>query len=124
MTSATELNSQQIDDIARTCHEANRALCQAFGDFSQESWDRAPEWQRESAIKGVTLHLENRKLGPQASHEAWMADKQAQGWVYGSEKDPDRKQHPCMVSFDQLPPEQQAKDYVFRAIVHAMRPLA
>ena len=28
---------------------------------------------------------------------------------------------PCMVPFADLPAAQQAKDYIFRAIVHAMR---
>lgn len=106
-------------DIARICHEANAALCQAFGDNSQPSWDQAPQWQRDSALIGVSLHLGNPDLGPQASHESWMANKLEAGWHYGPVKDPELKTHPCIVAFDQLPAEQQAKDFVFRAIVHA-----
>lgn len=109
------------EPIARVCHEANRALCQAFGDFSQPSWDAAPQWQRDSALIGVDLHLGNQDLGPEASHESWMAHKREAGWRYGAVKDVDAKTHPCMVEFSGLPPEQQAKDFVFRAIVHAMR---
>ena len=41
--------------------------------------------------------------------------------MYGPVKDLDAKQHPCMVPFEQLPVEQQAKDYIFRAVVHALR---
>jgi acyl-homoserine lactone acylase PvdQ len=108
------------EQIARVCHEANRALCQAFGDSSQPTWDDAPQWQRDSALIGVDLHLGNPELGPAASHESWMAHKLATGWQYGATKDTDAKTHPCMVPFGALPPEQQAKDFVFRAVVHAM----
>ncbi len=55
-----------------------------------------------------------------ASHDSWMAQKVAEGWVYGPEKNPELKQHHCIVPFDALPVEQQAKDFIFRGIVHAL----
>lgn len=107
-------------EIARVCHEVNRAYCQALGDDSQVEWHDAPEWQRDSAIAGVEMHLLNPNAGPQASHESWMAQKVADGWVYGPEKHPELKVHPCIVPFDQLPAAQQAKDFIFRAVVHGI----
>lgn len=109
-----------VEMIARTCHEANRALCQAFGDDSQLPWAEAADWQRESAIKGVEFALANPAASPSAQHDAWYRDKVADGWVFGFTKDPVAKTHPCMVPYDQLSPEQKAKDYVFKAIVNAM----
>lgn len=108
-------------DIARVCHEVNRAYCQALGDQSQVPWADAPDWQRHSAHNGVRLHLES-EAGPDASHENWMAEKVADGWRYGETKDPEAKTHPCLVPFDALPREQQAKDHIFRAVVHALAP--
>ena len=110
------------DQIARVCHEVNRAYCQALGDNSQPTWDDAPQWQRDSAALGVKLHTTNLDAGPQASHESWMAQKLAEGWTYGPTKDPEAKTHHCLVPFDQLPREQQAKDFIFRAVVHALMP--
>ena len=110
------------EQIARVCHEANKALCDSQGDFSQKEWDRAPGWQRESALNGVHLHLTDPSASPAASHESWMAEKVADGWVYGRIKNEAAKTHPCIVPFDQLPPHQQAKDHLFRAIVHALAP--
>lgn len=106
--------------IARTCHEVNRAYCDAFGDLTQPAWEDAPQWQKDSAILGVKLHTEN-DVGPEASHESWMAQKVAEGWVYGLVKDPKAKTHYCIVPFDMLPREQQAKDFIFRAVVHVLR---
>ena len=109
------------EQIARVCHEVNRAYCQALGDNSQPLWEEAPEWMKSSAINGVNLHLGNPNAGPEASHESWMAEKIATGWSYGPVKNADDKEHPCMVPFAQLPVEQQAKDYIFRAVVHALK---
>jgi len=109
-------------DIARACHEVNRAYCQALGDMSQPAWEDAPQWQKDSALLGVNLHVVDPNAGPEASHKSWMAQKVAEGWVYGPVKDPALKQHPCLVPFDQLPREQQAKDFIFRAVVHALMP--
>lgn len=111
------------EQIARVCHEVNRAYCQALGDHSQPAWEDAPMWQRDSARAGVDLHM-SKDVGPEASHESWMAQKVAEGWVYGPVKDPEAKTHHCIVPFDMLPKAQQAKDFIFRAVVHALRPTA
>lgn len=117
---ATVQSAEKIDRIAQVCHGVNRAYCQALGDNSQVEWDEAPAWQRESARMGVDLHLMGN-FGPEASHEAWMNQKLAEGWVYGPVKDAEKKEHPCMVAFNELPAEQQAKDFIFRAVVHALK---
>ncbi|WP_018865117.1 RyR domain-containing protein [Thioalkalivibrio sp. ARh3] len=109
------------EDIARVAHEANRAYCLSIGDDSQPTWEDAPEWQRDSAVAGVIAHLE-RDLTPEESHESWMRHKAEDGWVYGEEKDPEAKTHPCMVPYEQLPEEQQAKDALFSAVVSALEP--
>jgi len=107
--------------IARVAHEANRAWCAANGDYSQPSWEDAPDWQRDSAMLGVEFHRANPNAGDSASHDSWMAQKVRDGWVYGELKDPDATPptHHCMVPFDELPKVQQIKDALFRAIVHA-----
>ena len=107
-------------EIARVAHEVNRAYCQALGDMSQPTWDEAPQWQRESAMLGVELHTSGDH-GPEASHISWMNQKLDEGWKYGAFKDPENKLHPCLVPFDQLPVAQQAKDFIFRGVVHALR---
>jgi hypothetical protein len=111
-----------IEDIARICHEANESLCVTQQDFSQPSWDEAPDWQKSSAINGVKFHLDNPNATPENSHESWLAQKQAEGWKYGPVKNPETKEHPCFVPYAELPANQQAKDYLFRGIVHALAP--
>lgn len=109
--------------IAKAAHEINRAFCAALGDETQVAWEDAPEWQRASIISGVEMHLANPDATPEQSHESWLAQKLADGWAYGEIKDAEKKQHPCCVPYDQLPPEQKAKDYLFRAAVHQCKAL-
>jgi hypothetical protein len=118
----TANNEMTIWKIAEICHMANRAYCFTIGDTSQPIWSEAPQWQKESAYNGVVFHIDNPEAGDDASHENWRKHKLADGWVWGPDKNPDAKQHPCMVPFDALPIEQQRKDALFRAIVHALTP--
>ena len=99
--------------IAETCHEANRAICEAMGDKSQSPWTEANEMQKLSIIKGVHFAIKNPDLGPKDQHDAWRVDKTAEGWVYGRVKDPEKKTHPCLVSYESLPENQKIKDQVF-----------
>jgi hypothetical protein len=110
------------EQIARVAHEVNRAYCESLGDHTQLPWDQAPAWQRDSALTGVRLHLGDPWAGPAASHESWTAEKLRTGWVYGPVKDPVAKTHPCIMPLDELPREQQAKDYIFRGVVLALAP--
>jgi hypothetical protein len=110
--------------IAVVCHEANRALCEAQGDTSQVPWDQAPDWQKESAIKGVEFSLANPDAPASASHDSWLAEKERTGWKFGPVKDAEKKEHPCFVPYEQLPIGQQAKDHLFQGVVRALRGLA
>ncbi len=107
--------------IAAVAHDINRAYCLSIGDDSQPTWADAPEWQKRSALAGVDMHLANPDATPEQSHESWLEQKIAEGWVYGEVKDVENKQHPCCVPYDELAPEQKCKDYLFRAVVHALK---
>ena len=105
------------EQIAAVAHEVNRAYCHSIGDDSQPAWNDAPDWQQKSAIAGVEYHLENPSASPEDSHISWLKVKEADGWKYGPVKDPEKKEHPCYVPYKELPKEQQAKDYLFSAVV-------
>ena len=106
--------------IARIAHEVNRAYCRALGDHSQSPWREAPQWQKDSAINGVKFLLANPAATPEKMHDNWMRQKKDDGWTYSTVKNADKKEHPCMVPYDQLPKEQQVKDHLFHAVVKSM----
>lgn len=111
----------KLEYIAKACHEANRVWCQANGDFSQQHWQEAEQWQRDSAIVGVKYRGDNPQAKQDSQHNAWMQDKINDGWVFGEAKDAEKKTHPCIVPFEQLPEFQQKKDALFCAIVDALK---
>lgn len=113
------MNNQEI---ARVAHEVNRAFCSSIGDHSQPVWEDAPEWQQSSAVAGVEFIKANPNASPSASHESWLKQKTAEGWMYGETKDPVAKTHPCYVAYHDLPTEQKSKDYIFGAVVRALLP--
>lgn len=108
---------ERRERAAEAAHEVNRAYCLALGDTSQLPWKDAPEWQKASARNGVNFVLANPGGSPASSHESWLAEKARDGWTWGPVKDATAKTHPCIVPFEQLPREHQAKDFLFRAVV-------
>ena len=115
---------EEIINIAKRCHENNRDYCASIGDMSQPIWEDAPDWQKTSAINGVLFHLANPEALPSHSHDCWLSEKVAEGWIYGEVKDPDKKEHPCMVPYRDLPEEQKFKDQLFIQTVNQFRELA
>jgi RyR domain len=43
------------------------------------------------------------------AHDNWAQQRLVQGWTYGLKRDDARKEHPCLVPYDQLP--ESEKDY-------------
>ena len=109
-------------DIARICHEANRAYCRSIGDNSQKTWEKAPKWQQRSSCMGVRAILADTKVTPEELHEEWRSQKVSDGWVYGPKKNAAKKRHPCLMEYRGLPKEQRIKDELFLAIVKALSP--
>lgn len=110
----------KIEQIAKVCHQANKAFCESMGDHSQVDWEIAPENLRQSAINGVKFHINNPLSTPEDSHNNWLNFKKAEGWIYGEEKNMDLKTHPCMRPYSELPEFQQKKDYLFKYIVNIL----
>lgn len=105
--------AQAVYIAAAAAHEANRAYCLQSGDTSQPLWDEAPAWQQRTVMKGVWHIAENPDTYPEKSHENWLREKEADGWIYGPVKDAEKKQHPNMVPYADLPDEQRIKDAIF-----------
>lgn len=107
-------------DIAKVCHETNKAYCEVIGDFTQKPWEQAEHWQRLSCIAGVRWRLQNLKAKVSLQHDIWVANKVADGWRHGTVKSLEYKTHPCICTYQDLPPMQKIKDVLFVSIVLAL----
>jgi hypothetical protein len=104
------LESEQLMDvmqIAKVCHEANRAFCSGIGDDSHLPWEETSDDIKASAMDGVQKILNNPEMTPAESHVNWFYFKKKEGWKYGPVKDAEKKEHPCMVEYFALPVERR-----------------
>lgn len=111
---------EEITAIARTVHEAVRAWAAAHGQGAIPHWNSAPAWMRASSRESVQFVLDHPDADDGAQHDQWMAQKKRDGWVYGAVRDDDKKHHPMLVPFKDLPEFEKRKDTLLRAIVAAL----
>ena len=43
-------------------------------------------------------------------HEVWAAGRIADGWTYGENRDDEKKTHPCLVPYEELPEYEKEYD--------------
>lgn len=43
-------------------------------------------------------------------HEVWAESRISKGWVYGEQRDDEKKTHPCLVPYEELPEEEKEYD--------------
>lgn len=43
-------------------------------------------------------------------HEVWAESRLAQGWTYGNKRDDEKKTHPCLVPYEELPEVEKEYD--------------
>jgi hypothetical protein len=110
----------EVEACAHAAHEANRAFAATLGDHSHQSWE-ATHPEKKRAVKLYVLAIANGEAwSPAKQHQLWMDDRLADGWRLGPTKDEANKIHPCLVPYDQLPPEQAIKDDMFITVVKAV----
>jgi ryanodine receptor 2 len=44
------------------------------------------------------------------NHDVWARQRLAQGWRYGPRRDDERREHPCLVPYEQLPESEKDVD--------------
>ncbi|MBU1139183.1 MAG: hypothetical protein KKA76_09415 [Proteobacteria bacterium] len=110
----------EIEEIARIAYEINIALLKSYGDRSQPPWEIAPQWLKDNTINGVKFHLANPDASPSYSHDLWVEELTADGWVYGPIQIDAIKVHPLLMPFDEIPQSHRTKDWVFRQVVRSL----
>ena len=83
------------------------------------SWDAATHPVRETARASVRAVFDGTT--PEQWHARWKAEKEAEGWTWGPERDDERKQHPNLRPYRELPEAQRELDRVFAAAARATR---
>lgn len=109
-----------VEQITRVLHEANRQLCALMGDHTQVEWDKAPVEQQDSTLECIDAIIRKPDIPSSELHDQWIADMMDNGWTWGPKKDPEKKTHPCCLSYEEVPEREKVKDRLFKNIVLAM----
>ncbi len=54
--------------------------------------------------------LELSELIAKNTHEVWSAGRIKDGWTYGVARDDEKKQHPCLIPYEELSEEEKEFD--------------
>lgn len=57
-----------------------------------------------------TEHLKITELLAKNTHELWSTQRLAEGWKYGTQRDDAKKEHPCLVPYEDLPESEKEYD--------------
>jgi hypothetical protein len=83
-----------------------------------EKWEERDKEFRRQMIEVVEKYLTMEKLPtPEEAHNSWMKSYFEMGWKYGEKRDIEKKTHPDLVPFDDLPQDEKDKDAVFLALI-------
>lgn len=54
--------------------------------------------------------LELCELIAENTHEVWSAGRIKDGWSFGEKRDDEKKHHPCLIPYDELPESEKEYD--------------
>ena len=63
--------------------------------------------------------LEAIELLAKNTHEVWARERLSKGWKYGVERNDERKEHPCLVPYEELP--ESEKEYDRNTVMEALK---
>lgn len=111
----------KTEQCARYAHEASRQWNRRPSLRGTPEWKDTPAWEdldeetRKLAVKNASRAIRGDR-GKDA-HDAWVAAKVADGWVYGPVKDEATKVHPRIRPWDDLSEAEQGGNILFVEMV-------
>lgn len=79
-----------------------------------EHWEERDESFKIQFIKTIAKQCSDDKFkSAEAAHDSWWRAYKRMGWKYGTERNIDKKTHPDMIPFNDLPESERDKDEIF-----------
>ena len=108
------------EQVAKICHEAIRAYAIQFDGRDRGPWEEMDTEYQESYLTGVDYITSPEAMSAEERHAEWLENHLADAWVLGDERDDEKKTHPNMLPYEELPFEQRAKDAIFASMVTSL----
>jgi hypothetical protein len=103
---STRQNWEQLPDAVK---DANRQQANRIHQLLKAAGYRISPLQNWDADKRIFSILEIEKMAS-LEHNLWRQAKEADGWIYGEQRDENKRTHPDLVSWDDLPEGEQEKN--------------
>lgn len=108
-------------EIAQMYHAFNLGHQAVAGDdMPAPPWHSLPRSSREVAIRAVGRIRHGAVTTPAEHHEHWYDTMRARGYTWGAEKDHERKTHPALLHWGELPELYRTKARMFVVIVQGL----
>lgn len=112
-------------DLGRLMHALRREIALIYGGNVPPAWEdeACTDAMKASSERGALAMLVNPDMTARDEHQRWYNERWEQGWRYGPVRDNERKLHPSMRDFDELPLGERLKDLARIAMAEELRQL-
>ena len=87
---------------------ANLSDLEKHMSFDPDRYQPLPIDTSAVSLDGGLLLLE--EMLARNAHDVWAKQRMASGWKYGPQRDDLRKEHPCLIPYEQLPESEKEYD--------------
>lgn len=108
---------EQITSLSRFAHGVLSGYSKAFGQ-ELSAWNNLNDKEQGHIIGRVAHFMTFPEAEASAPHDSWRMRLALSGWSMGAMFNAETKTRPDLHFFNQLPPEQQAQDYIIKSIIH------
>jgi hypothetical protein len=114
-----------FETITKLIYEAARKEAEwSKRPIIPEPWEDRDNAFKKQMVDVVRKYIESDKLpSPEEAHNSWMKAYLNMGWKYGEVRDAEKKTHPDLVPFYELPKDERDKDAIFLSLVWLVKSL-
>lgn len=109
---------EQKNYISELWHNILLEIRKANEESLLTTFEDLDEDHKKFLIDSIDEVIENNIISGKEYHDVWMKLKIRDGYTYHPVKDDSKKQHNCLVEFEDLNFEQQLKDDLFINTIH------
>ena len=111
------------EKITKAIYEATRKEAEwSRRSIVPETWKKRDEKFRNQMVDVVKEYLTMNKLPtPEEAHNSWMKSYLKMGWKYGPARNPEKKTHPDLIPYWELPQDERDKDAIFLSFVFLVK---
>lgn len=114
-----EYTEEEILQAAKCGHSVMMCIGSAFNHPPLPQWAFCTDEYKDKICRS-TIAILNQSRSCRALHNGWVKRMKLQGWTLG-ERDDEKKQHPHLMDFNDLPIDVKLKMKAFRAAVMPFR---